>query len=105
MQETTRWVLAIDGMKDQSVITTTQKVSVPSSSSSLLLLPASRTECAPPPQLALLQTRYFWGIRGGSIKSTEDEEWIYNGRTGELHLPGTGLSSDLTLIHHCAQGR
>jgi hypothetical protein len=33
-------------------------------------------------QLSLLRARHFIGVRGGSIKSADDEEWIYNGKTG-----------------------
>lgn len=56
-----KWILAIDGMKDRSILTTAQK-------------------------LSLLRARHFIGVRGGSIKSADDEEWIYNGKTGELSI-------------------
>jgi hypothetical protein len=85
--ENIKWVLSIDGMKDRSILTTAIKV--PNTPLTHAHAPhAQLLTCVCAGQLSLLRARHFVGVRGGSIKSSDDEEWIYNGKTGELSILG-----------------
>jgi len=72
LAENAKWILALDGMKTRSILTTCEKFS-------------------------LLRSMNFTDVKGGSAKFKDEEEWTYNGMTGEIVVSG-GLEWEGTKI-------